>query len=102
MNLLECLQNWYLSNCDGDWEHSYGVQIYTLDNPGWAVKIDLIGTCLEESQFNLIQNYVNENNWIYCNVGDGLFKGSGSFDKLEEILRIFLEWEKKVCNEIDC
>ena len=33
-NMLEWLMNWYESNCDGDWEHSYGVKIESLDNPG--------------------------------------------------------------------
>jgi hypothetical protein len=38
---LERLQRWYLGECNGDWEHSYGVRIDTLDNPGWIVTIDL-------------------------------------------------------------
>ena len=41
---LTQLQQWYLSNCNGDWEHTYGVSIGTLDNPGWSVKIELTGT----------------------------------------------------------
>ena len=41
---LAQLQQWYLSNCNGDWEHTYGVSIGTLDNPGWSLKIELTGT----------------------------------------------------------
>ena len=26
-NLLKWLDDWYESNCDGDWEHSYSVKI---------------------------------------------------------------------------
>jgi hypothetical protein len=92
MNMIEWLRNWYESNCDGDWEHSYGINIGTLDNPGWAVDIDLIDTNLEEIQFDKIQIYANESNWIHCCVVDGVFKGCGSTDKLEEILKIFSEW----------
>jgi hypothetical protein len=44
---LTFLQSWYLSQCDEDWEHEYGVKIATLDNPGWRVQVDLIGTALE-------------------------------------------------------
>ncbi|OAX48412.1 hypothetical protein gpAD87_09590 [Paenibacillus sp. AD87] len=44
MNTLKWLQNWYLENCNGDWEHSYGVKIDTVDNPGWSVEIDLTDT----------------------------------------------------------
>ena len=33
--------NWYKTNCDGDWEHSYGITLQTLDNPGWHLTVDL-------------------------------------------------------------
>jgi hypothetical protein len=33
-DLLRWLQDWHAGQCDGDWEHSYGVDIGTLDNPG--------------------------------------------------------------------
>lgn len=45
-NLLEWLQDWYLQQCDGEWEHFYGVKIETLDNPGWYIEIDLNDTTL--------------------------------------------------------
>ncbi len=51
MNALEELQNWYLSECNEDWEHSYGVKIETLDNPGWSVTINLEDTYLETIEF---------------------------------------------------
>ena len=38
-NALQALQQWYLAQCDGDWEHGYGVSITTLDNPGWSLDI---------------------------------------------------------------
>ncbi|RRJ95187.1 hypothetical protein Ga0100231_013590 [Opitutaceae bacterium TAV4] len=41
---LQRLSEWYASQCDGDWEHSYGFKISTLDNPGVAIEIDLFGT----------------------------------------------------------
>jgi hypothetical protein len=33
-DLLKRLQDWYVSQCDGGWEHTYGISIDTLDNPG--------------------------------------------------------------------
>jgi hypothetical protein len=33
-DLLEWLMRWYAAHCDGEWEHTYGVVIDTLDNPG--------------------------------------------------------------------
>ena len=43
---LSWLMQWYLAECNDDWEHSYGVKIDTLDNPGWTLKIDLRETDL--------------------------------------------------------
>lgn len=48
---LEWLMNWYVRKCNNDWEHSFGVKIDTLDNPGWTVEIDLRETCLEGCPF---------------------------------------------------
>ena len=31
------LLNWFQDHCDGDWEHSSGIHLETLDNPGWAL-----------------------------------------------------------------
>lgn len=92
MNILKWLQDWYALNCDGDWEHCYGIQINTLDNPGWMVDIDLIDTYLENKNFEKIKIYVDDNNWIDCSVSNDVFRGRCSVDKLEQILKIFSEW----------
>lgn len=39
MDVFQWLQEWYIQNCDGDWEHCYGIKIGTLDNPGWSIDI---------------------------------------------------------------
>ncbi len=44
---LAFLQGWYRRHCNGEWEHQYGVELGTLDNPGWRLEIDLEGTELE-------------------------------------------------------
>ena len=41
---IEWLEQWYVAQCDGDWEHAKGVKIETLDNPGWLLTVDLAGT----------------------------------------------------------
>jgi hypothetical protein len=43
---LRALQEWYESACDGDWEHSFGIRIETIDNPGWILTVDLERTSL--------------------------------------------------------
>jgi len=81
---IEELQRWYESQCDGDWEHEFGVKIGTLDNPGWMVDIDLEGTSLEDME--------PERDWISCDVRENTFRGRGGPLKLGRILRVFLDW----------
>ena len=52
---LTWLQAWYATQCDGDWEHDYGVSIQTLDNPGWHLSVDLTETALAKAQFDPIR-----------------------------------------------
>ncbi|MFE4018167.1 Imm53 family immunity protein [Streptomyces sp. NPDC059101] len=43
---LSSLTAWFTRQCDGDWEHGFGIRIETLDNPGWSVEVDLEETGL--------------------------------------------------------
>lgn len=94
MNTLLELQNWYQSNCDEEWEHYYGVQIETLDNPGWSLKIDLIGTNLEDHIFQEINCENTEDDWYVCRVINNQYQGTGDPKKLELLLQTFLMWAK--------
>jgi immunity protein 53 of polymorphic toxin system len=95
MSVLLQLEQWYESQCDGDWEHHFGVSIGTLDNPGWTVTIDLNGTGLENLMFPTFEDLAPTQNWIKCWVEDGKFYGVGGPQKLEEILAAFLRWATK-------
>lgn len=92
MNRFIQLQSWYASHCNGEWEHSFGVKIDSLDNPGWWVKIDLTGTKLEDAAFRPLLERRSEADWLDCKVKDKIFDGAGDPSKLEEILAIFLDW----------
>ncbi len=92
MDLLSWLERWYLKNCNGDWEHSYGIKIETLDNPGWSVEIDLTDTNLELRYFEVVKIQRSESNWIVCQIEDVIFKGRGGPENLTEILDIFSKW----------
>ena len=68
MNTLAKLQHWYLDQCNGEWEHLYGIGIENLDNPGWIFTVDLTGTYLAEidfDEFNMFDDQ-DENNWMAC------------------------------------
>lgn len=90
--LLEWLQAWYLSQCDGEWEHDYGVSIGTLDNPGWFLKVSLKGTDSEGRSMLPYERHAAEDDWVVCSVEDGEFRGFGDGRKLGEILRRFRCW----------
>ena len=64
--LVDRIQDWYKLNCNGDWEHSYGYSIATIDNPGWTIRIDLSETPLENLEFNEeYQNKEKEHDWFF-------------------------------------
>ena len=91
-DLFNWLQNWYDSQCDGEWEHSYGIEIETLDNPGWIVVINLLETELEDRKFQEVSVHRNESDWIDCSVKNRKYQGAGGSFNLLEILNVFREW----------
>jgi len=92
-DLLERLQKWYLSQCNGDWEHTYGITISTIDNPGWLLEIDLDDTELASKAFDEINvQRVNTDDWVRCTIDGKKFRGSGGPENLGEVIAEFLRW----------
>ena len=100
MDTLEWIENWYASQCDGDWEHDYGVKINTVDNPGWAVTIDLEGTELETLEIHsgliegpevVIDRYGDPQttDWYNYSFEKKRFRGVGDPTKLRFLLEQF-------------
>lgn len=88
-DILKWLEKWYKNNCNGDWEHSYGITIETLDNPGWEIKIDLRNTILEKEKIDYVLTEKNENDWFGIKVEDAQFTAVGDPDKLSFLLEAF-------------
>ena len=101
MDTLLRLQRWYAAQCDGDWEHGWGVRIGTLDNPGWRVEIDLGGTALEAAPFVEVSDTAPDVEWLRCWVEGKRFHGAGGVPKLKAILSIFLDWAEAVGSNQD-
>ena len=101
MTTLERLQRWYTRQCDGEWEHQFGVSIETCDNPGWLVKIQLADTALEETEFTPIAENVDaaefqtDERWLTCRKVGTEWHGAGDETKLESILTNFLDWAER-------
>lgn len=88
--LLTRIQNWYQTNCNGEWEHRYGFSISTLDNPGWGIKIDLAETALSNLQFERsIEN--GRFDWMNIKTKDKILEAYCDPTKLTQVLKIFLD-----------
>jgi len=94
MKSIQRLQDWYRSQCDGEWEHSFGIRIDTLDNPGWSVTIDLTDTGLETKPFDPVSRDMGDDDWLICRIEGKTFRGAGDPGKLEAILETFLKWNE--------
>lgn len=92
---LSKLMSWYSRHCDGEWEHGYGVSIRSLDNPGWILEINLLGTNLEHADMPAISEDCDDDThpeispWIACWIQDKKFKGASDPTQLPRLIAIF-------------
>lgn len=88
-DMLSYLQDWYAACCDGDWEHRYGLEIGTLDNPGWRVSVDLTGTTAEGVRLDRHVAGRTEDDWLQVWVEDGVFHAACGPHNLHDALQAF-------------
>ncbi|MFI1585307.1 immunity 53 family protein [Embleya sp. NPDC020630] len=93
--LLDWLQDWYARQCDGDWEHEWGVRIATLDNPGWTIEIDLEETALEGCAYPRRIVDRDPRDWVRAWTADGKFHVDCGSRNLVEGLTLFRDWASK-------
>ena len=86
-DILLVLNQWYTSKCDGDWEHSYGFTLETLDNPGWKLKITGEN---KKQPLNIKQEAGNE--WLFITASEFEYIGYSSIGKLFCLLDKAIEW----------
>lgn len=90
---LTKLQDWYISNCDGDWEHTYGFKLETLDNPGWTITVDLNETHQENQAFTEHSiNPEHETEWLFLSRDGSRLTGACGPTELETMLTLVTEW----------
>lgn len=95
--LLSWLAEWYTLQCDEDWEHSYGVKIDTLDNPGWSLVVDLSDTYLDGRNYLTLDIQRGENDWLKCALEGKKFVAHCGPRNLPEVIQAFRHWaETKV------
>ncbi|MGW7456070.1 immunity 53 family protein [Streptomyces sp. NPDC054787] len=89
---LAWLQDWYAKQCDGDWEHEWGVKIATLDNPGWTVQVDLEETDLEGREYPRQDVNRTSEDWVWAWTAEKTFHAACGPGNLSEALAIFRAW----------
>jgi hypothetical protein len=89
---LEWLEDWYQRQCNGNWEHSQGMRLRSLDDPGWHLTINLTGTSAENAAPQKISLDTPTGDWITCSISAERFDGSGDTRRLEQIIGVFRKW----------
>ncbi len=87
--MIDWLEKWYNSKCNGEWEHQHVLKIESLDNPGWNVEIDFNGTGIKVENVQWKLHEISENDWIGYSVMNNVFSSSGDPLKLNLMLEIF-------------
>jgi hypothetical protein len=96
MTPLQRLAQWYSRQCNGDWEHTYGFSIDTLDNPGLSLTVDLCETQLESVPFEeKKEHYESSDRRMICRRTKDKFEAHGAPSKLEDMIEEFLGWAEK-------
>ncbi|MBL0319037.1 MAG: hypothetical protein IPP74_07090 [Alphaproteobacteria bacterium] len=122
-NILTWLIEWYQFNCFSKSEETTRIFIDTVDNPGWFITINLLGTTLEgvnidtERQDNSIEEDVlyyfkdgqltpvpslieTKQDWFFYGIKNNFYNASGDSLKLEFLLLSFCElFDRKNSNE---
>jgi hypothetical protein len=89
---LDWLQDWYAAQCNGVWEHSWGIKIDNIDNPGWRIDIDIRDTSLEGEKLVAINIDRSEDDWYHVACNGQKFQGVGGAKNLGDILQAFKEF----------
>ena len=103
-NDLDWLMNWYVRACNGDWEHTYGIKIDTLDNPGWLLEIDLKETPLEGLTFESrhgepaadLQEWRELGSWWTAKANGRHFTSACGPTDLEHVIKVFRKWAESL------
>jgi hypothetical protein len=93
LSSLDWLMRWYEAQCDGEWEHGYGIAIDTLDNPGWSLKVNLQDTACDGRVLeHVMHNYDHETEWWVCWIEGNQFHARGGPLQLDAMIEAFRRW----------
>lgn len=87
--VLDTLRAWYASQCNGDWEQQYGVTISTLEDSGWQLRVDLVGTALAGTELSRDLVVRSDDDWLEAWSDGFTFTANGGVANLAELLAAF-------------
>jgi immunity protein 53 of polymorphic toxin system len=93
---LDALQAWYAAQCDGDWEHRFGVMIASTEASGWELRVDLAGTSLEGNELARRRSARTPDDWLELWCDGFTFRGAGGADNLDELVGAFFDFAGRV------
>ena len=89
MDIINWFENWYTEQCDGDWEHGFGIKIVSIDNPGWEITIDLTNTdfLLPNEEWKSFEK--DSTDWYGFQISQNKFNAAGDPSKLRFLISLF-------------
>jgi hypothetical protein len=87
--VLDTLRAWYAAQCNGDWEQQYGVTISTLEDSGWQLRVDLVGTPLAGAEVPRELSVRGAGDWLEVWSDGFTFYANGGVANLGELLAAF-------------
>jgi hypothetical protein len=98
---LAWLQQFYLSFCNGDWEHGLGgCNISNVDNPGWSFKFELADTVYETIEGLEVatgEHQADEGpDWVFLKKEGSVVSGACGPLKLDDLIGQFRAWVDSV------
>lgn len=94
MGLLNWLQDWYIQECiiNNNYNSDEIINIDTIDNPGWHIRINLKGIKSTRKILDEINVDNGDDDWVFIKMNSGVFEGVGDKNKLVYILQFFKAW----------
>jgi Immunity protein 53 len=92
---LGALQAWFAAHCDGNWEQEYGVTIGTVEDPGWELRVDVVGTPLAGSELLRERTVRTAENWFEARCDGYTFHAVGGPHNLDELLDSFMSFAER-------
>lgn len=89
---LDWLQLWYHSQCDGDWEHQYGVTMTLKKSEEWEFDIDLTYTEMQGIHLSDAEQSDPEGGWLRWRSDGWHFRAECSRKNVIAVIAEFRTW----------